>query len=261
MLNAAEPRTYNDSVRSRAIFLVFLGLFPQLAACSGPAADADRPTAPVAQPATAAPGSDSVLAPASAAPRSTTPRIIILGDSLTAGLGLDVRQSFPSLIQERLTAEGHPFEVVNAGVSGDTSAGGLRRLEWAMADGEPRILVVALGGNDALRGLPPEQLERNLATIIEQGQKRGLIVILAGMEAPPNYGADYTARFRAVYRDLAKRYNVRLIPFLLDGVAGDPALNQSDGIHPNPRGARIVADLVWRALEPSLADARNTTRR
>jgi acyl-CoA thioesterase-1 len=192
---------------------------------------------------------------------STAPRIIILGDSLTSGLGLDVQQSFPSIIQERLKAAGQPFEVVNAGVSGDTSAGALRRLEWAMADGEPRVLVIALGGNDGLRGLSPEQLEHNLSSIIEHAQKRGLVVILAGMEAPPNFGADYTARFRSVYPTLAKRYQVRLIPFLLDGVAGDPALNQADGIHPNPRGARIVADLVWRALEPALAEARATTGR
>lgn len=200
-------------------------------------------------------------APASAPPvaaPSTRPRIIFLGDSLTAGLGLDVKESFPSLIQERLGREGQPFEVVNAGVSGDTSAGGLRRLEWALADGDPKVLVVALGGNDGLRGLPPEQLEANLATIIERAQKRGLTVILAGMEAPPNFGADYTARFRAVYPTLAKRYQVRLVPFLLAGVAGDPALNQADGIHPNPRGAEVVADLVWQTLAPALAAMRST---
>jgi acyl-CoA thioesterase I len=195
------------------------------------------------------------------ATRSDAPRIIFLGDSLTAGLGLDVKDSFPSLIQERLKRAGHQFEVVNAGVSGDTSAGALRRLEWAMADGDPRILIVALGGNDGLRGLPPEQLEENLAAIIEQAQKRGLVVILAGMEAPPNFGADYTSRFRAVYPTLAKRYNVSLIPFLLEGVAGDPAFNQADGIHPNRRGAELVADLVWRALEPTLDQARPASPR
>jgi acyl-CoA thioesterase-1 len=176
----------------------------------------------------------------------------VLGDSLTAGLGLDTNNSFPALIQQRLKNEGIDYTVVNAGVSGDTSAGGLRRLEWALAEGEPRILIVALGGNDGLRGLPPAELQRNLADIIEQGQKRGLTVILAGMEAPPNYGPDYTAAFRGTYQDLAKKYNVRLVPFLLQGVAGDPALNQSDGIHPNERGARIVADTVWNALEPVL---------
>jgi acyl-CoA thioesterase-1 len=177
----------------------------------------------------------------------------VLGDSLTAGLGLDIEQSFPSLIQKRLKEQGLNYKVVNAGVSGDTSAGGLRRLEWALGEGEPRVLIVALGGNDGLRGLPAAQLEQNLAAIIEAGQTRHLTVILAGMEAPPNYGPEYTAAFRKTYQDLAQKYKVTLIPFLLHGVAGDPALNQSDGIHPNARGAQIVADLVWDALEPAVA--------
>ncbi|HXG90259.1 MAG TPA: arylesterase [Vicinamibacterales bacterium] len=235
----------------RAISLLFLATLPLIAGCgdgrSGPA-----PAAAV----------DAVPSPsATPARRPNVPRVVVLGDSLTAGLGLDVEQSFPSLIQERLDREGHDYEVVNAGVSGDTSAGGLRRLEWALAEGHPKILIVALGGNDGLRGLPPEQLEANLASIIEQSQKRGLTVILAGMEAPPNFGADYTTRFRAVYPSLAARYKVRLLPFLLAGVAGDPALNQPDGVHPNPRGASIVADLVWRALQPELALTRGTTDR
>jgi acyl-CoA thioesterase-1 len=238
-------------VRLRAVFLAFLGISSLFAACGGSAPETDRnatsapaepPTEPRAEPAAADPSNI----------RSDIPRIIVLGDSLTAGLGLDVKDSFPSRIQERLDQKGLDFEVVNAGVSGDTSAGGLRRLEWAMADGHPRVLIVALGGNDGLRGLPPEQLEANLAAIIEQGQARGLSVILAGMEAPPNFGADYTARFRAIYPTLAKRYQIPLIPFLLEGVAGDPAFNQPDGIHPNQRGAQVVADLVWRTLEPAL---------
>ena len=155
---------------------------------------------------------------------------------------------------------GYDYDIVNAGVSGDTSAGGLRRLDWALADGAPKVLIVALGGNDGLRGLPPEQLEANLGAIVERGQKEGLKVILAGMEAPPNFGADYTASFRDVYPRLAKRYNVPLIPFLLEGVAGNPALNQGDGIHPNQRGAAIVADLVWKTLEPTLAETRGSSR-
>jgi acyl-CoA thioesterase-1 len=189
------------------------------------------------------------------------PRIIVLGDSLTAGLGLPVDESFPSQLQQRLDREGRRFAVINAGVSGDTSAGGLRRLEFALAEGDPRILIVALGGNDGLRGLAPEQLEANLAAIIEHGLERGLRVILTGMEAPPNFGADYTSRFRQVYPTLAERYQVRLVPFLLDGVAGDPLLNQADGIHPNARGAARVAELVWRALEPELAAVRASTPR
>lgn len=236
------------AVSCRAVYLVFLGVLAIFPACGGRAADSSGAT----------PGAAPGPAPSTATPpvrpdRATVPRIIVLGDSLTAGLGLDVDASFPARLQARLDEEGVRYEVVNAGVSGDTSAGGLRRLEWAMEDGNPRILVVALGGNDGLRGLPPEQLESNLGAIIEQAQGRGLRVILAGMEAPPNFGADYTARFRAVYRTLAERYHVRLIPFLLDGVAGNPAFNQADGIHPNVRGANLVADLVWRALEPEIA--------
>jgi len=213
-------------------------------ACSAPGAT----DAPV--PAAAPPAPASAPAPAPVA-KPAKPEVIFLGDSLTAGLGLAEHLSFPSLIQQRIDAAGLGFSVVNAGVSGDTSAGGLRRLEWAL-EGEPRVLVVALGGNDGLRGLPPEELKRNLATIIERGQQAGLAVILAGMEAPPNNGPEYTARFRGVYPDLARSYRVPLIPFLLEGVAGDPALNQADGIHPNPEGARKVADTVWQVLEPAL---------
>lgn len=224
-----------------------------MAGCSRPAErDRNAPEPGTDAARTAAPAAPARNAPAPAAADDGAPRIIFLGDSLTAGLGVDVEQSFPSIIQARLTREHYRYKVVNAGVSGDTSAGGLRRLEWAMSDGEPRVLVVALGGNDGLRGLAPEQLQQNLAQIIELGQARKLDVILAGMEAPPNFGDDYTKRFRAVYPALAARYKIPLIPFLLDGVAGDPALNQADGIHPNPRGAQIVADLVWRTLAPQL---------
>lgn len=179
------------------------------------------------------------------------PRIVFLGDSLTAGYGLEVAESYPSLIQARMRTAGYPYEVVNAGVSGDTSAGGLRRLDWAL-DGDVRVLVVALGGNDGLRGLPVPELKRNLDEIITRSQSKGIAVVLAGMEAPPNFGSVYTAEFRAVYRDLARLRRVPLVPFLLDGVAGNPALNIRDGIHPNPKGARIVETTVWRALEPLL---------
>ena len=177
------------------------------------------------------------------------PRVVILGDSLTAGLGLPIEQSYPSLLQERLTESGLDYEVVNAGVSGDTSAGGLSRLDWAL-DGDVRVLVVALGGNDGLRGLPVEQLKRNLATIVERAQARGIAVILAGMEAPPNYGREYIVAFHKVYPALASQYHVPLVPFLLQGVAGSDALNQRDGIHPTAAGARIVADNVWTVLKP-----------
>lgn len=192
--------------------------------------------------------------PPSASPAGAVdhrPKVIVLGDSLTAGLGLPQDEAFPSLLQRHLDAEGRLFEVVNAGVSGDTSAGGVRRLDWSLQP-DARVLVVALGANDGLRGLPVDQMTRNLSQIVERAQARHVLVILAGMEAPPNYGAEYATAFRKVYRDLSAKYNVTLIPFLLAGVAGDPALNQADGIHPNHRGAQIVADTVWQTLGPAL---------
>lgn len=189
-------------------------------------------------------------APAPAAAGSL-PRVVFLGDSLTAGYGLHPEEAYPSLLQLRMRTQGLPYEVVNAGVSGDTSAGGLRRLDWSL-DGDVRVVVVALGGNDGLRGLPVAELRRNLTAIITRCQARGIAVLLAGMEAPPNFGADYTAGFRGVYRDLAREYRVPLVPFLLEGVAGNPALNIRDGIHPNPQGARIVEATIWHALEPLL---------
>jgi acyl-CoA thioesterase I len=231
-------------VRKPLLILVLALESAWLPACSAPGAT----DAPVPAAAPAAPVSAPAAAPGG---KPAKPEVIFLGDSLTAGLGLAEDLNFPSLIQQRIDAAKLGFSVVNAGVSGDTSAGGLRRLEWAL-EGQPRVLVVALGGNDGLRGLPPEELRRNLATIIERGQQAGLVVILAGMEAPPNNGPEYTARFRGVYPDLARTYKVPLIPFLLEGVAGDPALNQADGIHPNPDGARKVAETVWEVLEPAL---------
>lgn len=172
----------------------------------------------------------------------------MLGDSLTAGLGLDPNDSYPALLQRKVTEKGYPFQVVNAGVSGDTSADGLRRLNWAL-DGNVQLLVLALGGNDGLRGLPPAQMKDNLQQIITRSRQRGIEVLLVGMEAPPNFGDRYTAEFRAVFKDLAATNHLVLIPFLLQGVAGVPSLNQSDGIHPTPRGAQKVADLVWPPLE------------
>jgi acyl-CoA thioesterase-1 len=179
------------------------------------------------------------------------PRVVFLGDSLTAGLGLPQDEAYPTLLQGRIDAAGLEYQVVNAGVSGDTSAGGLSRLDWAL-DGDVRVLVVALGGNDALRGLPVGELRRNLSTIIERAQARGIKVILAGMEAPPNFGESYLVSFHQVYPDLAKKYGVPLIPFLLQGVAGIERMNQRDGIHPTAEGARTVADNVWAVLRPTL---------
>ena len=202
-----------------------------------------------AQSATAQPGT-----PADS-PTSRTdderPKIVVLGDSLTAGLGLLETQSYPHLLQEKIDQDGFQFEVVNAGVSGDTSAGGLRRLDWALQE-DVRVLIVELGANDGLRGLSVAEMKENLGKIIEGARARNVVVILAGMEAPPNYGPEYAASFRQAYRELALKYKVPFVPFLLDKVAGQASLNQADGIHPNPEGAAIVANTVWNVLKPLL---------
>lgn len=195
--------------------------------------------------------SEKPAAAAAVAPAGARPRIVALGDSLTAGLGLEPDQAYPALLQKRLDAAGLKYDVVNAGVSGDTSAGGLRRVDWAL-EGDVKVLIVALGGNDALRGLPVEQLRQNLTTIIERAKARHIAVVLAGMEAPPNFGAAYTNAFRQTYREVAAEHDAVLIPFLLDGVAGLPEMNQGDGIHPTAAGAEKVAETVWSALRPIL---------
>jgi acyl-CoA thioesterase-1 len=211
-----------------------------VAACGSGAGSS---SGPAAQPA-ATSGSQVHAAP-------SRPRIVALGDSLTAGLGLSPDDAYPAVLQRRIDREGLNYEVVNAGVSGDTSAGGLSRLDWAL-QGDVRILIVALGGNDALRGLQEGELRTNLGAIIERAKARRVRVLLAGMEAPPNFGRQYAVAFHQVYRDLAKQYNVALVPFLLDKVAGVESLNQRDGIHPTAAGARIVADNVWAVLRPML---------
>jgi acyl-CoA thioesterase-1 len=176
---------------------------------------------------------------------------VFLGDSLTAGLGLAQNESVPSLITARLAEEGYDYEVINAGVSGDTSAGGLSRLDWSL-DGNVKVLVIELGANDGLRGLPVAAMKQNLDEIITRAKRRGITVVLTGMEAPPNYGEAYTSEFRNVFRDLARDHRVPFVPFFLDGVAGIPHLNQRDGIHPNAEGARIVERSIWKTLEPLL---------
>lgn len=218
-----------------------LGLCLAVAAAACSDRHAPEPAAPVA----------AVAPPPTVAPpaASARPRIVCLGDSLTAGLGVSPEEAYPAQLAARLLAAGLDYEVVNAGVSGDTSAGGLRRLDWSMT-GDVQVLVVALGANDGLRGLPPKDLRANLARIIETARARQVRVVLAGMEAPPNFGPAYTQDFRAVYRELAATYDVTLIPFFLDGVAGVPALNQADGIHPTAEGQRIVASTIWRAVAP-----------
>lgn len=210
--------------------------------------------APASSPAPAAQA--QAQAPVPATPTSTParvgrPRVVVLGDSLTAGLGLAPSESYPSLLQQKIDRAGLNFEIVNAGVSGDTSAGGVRRLDWSL-DGDVRILILELGANDGLRGLPVPEMVNNLSTIIERAKGRGIQVMLCGMEAPPNFGPDYTRAFHAAFPALARKYQLPFVPFLLNGVAGITDLNQSDGIHPNVEGARRVADTVWGKLEPML---------
>ena len=207
----------------------------------------DSATRDVAATATATPPAATALpAPAQ------RPRVVALGDSLTAGLGLPTTDiAWPALVQQKIAAAGLDAEIVNAGVSGDTTAGGLRRLDWAL-EGNVKVLIVAFGGNDGLRGLPVPQMKENLSQIIDRARERSIVVIHAGMEAPPNFGQEYATGFRQAFRDVALNKRVLFIPFLLNNVAGKPELNQADGIHPNQQGTQIVADTVWSVLEPLL---------
>ena len=177
--------------------------------------------------------------------------IVAFGDSLTAGLGVKPEQAYPARLEARLRAEGYSYRVVNAGVSGDTTAGGLRRVDWALRN-KPDVVIVALGANDALRALDLGSVRTNLDAIVARFQKAGVRVLLAGMEVPPNYGARYAADFRAIYADVARKRGVALMPFLLDGVAANPALNQPDGIHPTAEGYAVIVSRLWPYLQPLL---------
>lgn len=221
------------------------------AACTTRQNGAEQNASALAESGGAAASSAPARPPAGAEP--TLPRIVVLGDSLTAGLGLLSEQAYPAVLQQHLNSEGYQVEVVNAGISGDTTAGGLRRLDWAL-EGDVRVLILALGGNDGLRGLPIDEMKKNLGAIIEAAQQRRIAVLLTGMEAPPNFGVEYATAFRQAFRDTAVKYQVAFVPFLLQGVAGIPTLNQQDGIHPTSAGARIIADHLYPVLKP-LVDA------
>ena len=188
-----------------------------------------------------------VASPASAADHV----IAALGDSLTAGLGVSPEEAYPAVLEARLRREGFEYRVINAGVSGDTSAGGLRRIDWVLKL-RPDVVIVALGANDGLRGQPPDVLRDNLTRIIERARAAGVRVLLAGMRLPPNYGDDYARAFAGVYPAVARATGVPLAPFLLDGVAGDARLNQPDGIHPTVEGQRVIAERLWPYLKPLL---------
>lgn len=221
----------------RFVFL-FLVASAGIAACGGGVAQEsqDSTTEPVLE----------------ASEGSERSKIVVLGDSLTAGYGLSANEAFPAILQKRLDAGGYEFEVINAGVSGDTTAGGLRRIDWILTD-DVRVLILALGANDGLRGLPIDEMKGNLSAMIIKARERGVEVLLSGMEAPPNQGDHYTTPFRQAFQDLAREHHVPFMPFLLRDVGGDARFNQPDGIHPNAEGSRIIADNVWRHLEPMLA--------
>ncbi len=190
--------------------------------------------------------------PAAPAAESSEPLVIFLGDSLTAGLGLNVDQAYPALVEKLLAARGLPVRVRNAGLSGDTSAGGRERLDWFLRQ-KPDLMVVELGANDALRGQPLDGIEANLRDIVERCRKAGAKVVVAGMQIPTNYGPDYTRGFAAIFPRVAHDGGATFIPFLLAGVGGRPELNQADGIHPTAEGQKIVARTVADVLAPVVA--------
>jgi acyl-CoA thioesterase-1 len=190
-----------------------------------------------------------------AASASAAQTIVVVGDSLSSGYGLTAEQSWVAMLRERLDAEGYGYEVVNASIAGDTSAGGLARLPRLLAERSPAVVVIELGGNDGLRGQPVEVLRANLAKMIELSQRRGARVLLTGMQIPPNYGPAYTHAFAAVYSELSMQYKTELVDFLLAGVALHPELMQADGIHANAAGQKIVFANVWRVL-PGVLHAR-----
>jgi acyl-CoA thioesterase I len=188
-------------------------------------------------------------APATAAAR--TPKIVVLGDSLTSGRGIGKNAAYPAILQERVEDSGYKYDVVNAGISGDTTARALRRYRDTLDD-DVEILIVALGANDGLRGVPVDQVKSNLSVIIDDAQRRGIETLLVGMDALPLLGWDYSVAFHRLYEDLAMRFRVPLVPFLMVNVMSNPSLMQSDHVHPNRDGARAIADLIWPSLQTLL---------
>jgi acyl-CoA thioesterase I len=225
---------------------ILLSLTLILASC-----ERDDAPAPTVEDATTTPA-----APATAA-AARLPRIVFLGDSITAGYGVDAEQAFPALIRDGLAKEGLDVEIVNAGTSGDTTAGGLARLDWLLRQ-RPDVLVVGLGGNDGLRGQDVKSSEQNLRTIVTRAREAGARVLLLGMMMPPNYGPEYTKAFREIYSRVAKDLDVPLVPFLLEGVGGEADLNQRDGIHPTPQGHERVAANVLPHVRELLRDRATT---
>ena len=183
---------------------------------------------------------------------SGKPKIVAFGDSLTAGFGLTEKESYPYLLQQKLNADGFDYEVINAGVSGETSLGGLERVDWVLEQENVSVLILELGANDLLRHVPAAKMKENLSKIIERAQARKITVLLCGMLAPPTMGAQYQRDFTSAFPDLASRYKVVFLPFILENVALNPKLNQADGIHPNSEGEKIMTETVYKSLLPLL---------
>lgn len=212
---------------------------------AGCGSDASSPaTPPAAAPASAAASTKSAQQPA----------VLFFGDSITAGLGVEPDEAYPALVGQKIDSLHLPYRVINAGLSGETSAGGRSRLQWVLGRQPVGVFVLELGGNDGLRGIPLASTRQNLQAIIDSVRARSpqSKIVLAGMQIPPNMGPEYTAEFRKIYPDLATKNHLTLIPFLLQGVGGDKKLNQRDGIHPTPAGHKIVAATVWKTLKPVL---------
>ena len=223
------------------IIVSVLAVAALLSGCGQSAADDGRQTAVKHEP----------LAPKAV---SNKPKIIAPGDSLTAGFGLTEKESYPYLLQEKLRADGFDLEVVNAGVSGDTTLGGLERADWVLEQENAKILILELGANDLLRGIPAAKMKQNLDQIIRKAKAKGLKVLLCGMIAPPSMGLEYQREFTTAFPDLASEHKIAFLPFLLESVAMNKELNQADGIHPNPEGARIMTENIYRALKPLLTE-------
>ena len=245
MERSRPPRAILSANDAALAALALLGVL-SLGACRGggrPEASASPSASPMAAP-TASPQT---------APADERPLILCVGTSLTAGLGLDPQEAYPALLQQKIDAAGLRYRVVNAGVSGETSAGARRRMGWLMRQ-PVAVLLVETGANDGLRGQDPAATRENIQAILDEARRQSPPpkLVLAAMEALPNYGEEYRRRFRALYPELARANGATLVPFLLDGVAGDPRLNQADGVHPTAEGQRRVAENVWKALRPLL---------
>lgn len=178
--------------------------------------------------------------------------LLVVGDSISAAFGMDTRQGWVALLEKRLDEQGFDHQVVNASISGDTSAGGAARLPALLAEHQPELVIIELGGNDGLRGQPPAQLQQNLAAMVQASQQQGAKVLLLGMQLPPNYGVRYTTAFAEVFPRVAGEFDVPLVPFVLEGVGGVPALMQADGIHPTAEAQPVLLENVWPALKPLL---------